>query len=204
MLAYFKQRIKLESQLDEELTASCPEIVKLCKSLSFPFPVIHETLKVYEKIKEADIEKKQRKNRALVATCIFIGCRNANLPKPLKEICRLTRSSIKETTRNYYIISKKCQLVYNVSDLVKNYVAMICEKLHIPVNIQHEALTLATTGLDTTGVCGRRPKTVAASAVYVVCERSGFFQITLSKLAEETQTNVATLRVVVGLLSSKQ
>ena len=126
----------------------------------------------------------------IIAGCIFIACRQANVPRTFREIFSLTRVPKKEINRVFKqlktFLSKVSPegasaaassdvVVAQGSTSASDLCARYCSNLGFrnPVRIENTACALAKKAPSVTGLASRSPLSVAAACIYMASHLMG-------------------------------
>jgi len=112
-----------------------------------------------------------RSNAAIAAACVYIACRQEQVPRTFKEIVAVCTVNKKEIGRVFKLILK-CHDT-NV-DLITtgDFMSRFCGTLSLARNIQMAATCIAKRAVDMDIVPGRSPISVAAAAMYMASQAS--------------------------------
>jgi len=75
---------------EKNLLAAYRDIGNMCDSISLPKAIADIAKQLYKRTDEEKILR-GKSTDAIVACCIFIACRQGNVPRSFKEVCQLTR-----------------------------------------------------------------------------------------------------------------
>jgi len=93
------------SKADQNLVTAYKEIGAMSEAIGLPKVVSDIAKQFYKKVKDSK-QLKGKTIQSIIAACIFIACRQANVPRTFKEICALTKVPKNEIGRVYKIIEK--------------------------------------------------------------------------------------------------
>ena len=111
------------------------------------------------------------KNGVIAAACLYIACRQENVPRTFKEIVAVTSENKKQIGRCFQMICKAH--VTNV-DAIKtdDFMGRFCAKLNLKPYVQKGATRIAWKASELFIVSGRSPISVAAAAIYMASQAS--------------------------------
>ncbi|EJD53975.1 cyclin-like protein [Auricularia subglabra TFB-10046 SS5] len=155
------------------------EISNMCDSFSLPKSISDIAKQLY---KRADEEKLLRAKSldAVIAACIFIACRQAQVPRTFREICELTRVPKKIIGQCYKTLEQAFNLAPGANgstndrgivagtgpeDLLVRY----CNHLGLPPNIQSYASDIIVEARNQGIAAGRSPVSIAGAAIFFTC-----------------------------------
>ena len=135
---------------------------------------------------------KGKSQEAIIAGCIFIACRQTNVPRTFRELHSLTNVSKKEIGRVFKQLESFLQKMGGEAEVVKASVfnqqyqakgstsavelcARYCSHLNFrnPVGVEHVATRLAKASATVADLAGRSPLSVAAACIYMASHLVG-------------------------------
>jgi transcription initiation factor TFIIB len=148
--------------------------------------VVANAAKHLYKIVEKEKFLKGKPQEAVIAGCIFIACRQNNVPRSFREIFKLTRVSKKEIGRVFKLLEKfmteNKDKVAGMNMDTQGYqgkgstsaaelCARYCSQLTFINAFKIERLSrqLAEQSVDMSDLAGRSPLSVAAACIYFAC-----------------------------------
>ena len=109
---------------------------------------------------------KGRSNDAIIAACMYIACRKEQVPRTLKEVCSVSKSSKRDIGRCFKTIIKSIET--KVSTIQSSdFFARFCSRLMLPMNIQRLANQIAEKANTLNLVSGKSPLSLAAAAIFM-------------------------------------
>jgi transcription initiation factor TFIIB len=181
------------SKSERDLIAAYKEIGAMSDAIGLPKTVSDIAKQLFKRIEDSK-QLKGKTMQSIIAACIFIACRKANVPRTFKEICALTHVPKNEIGRVYKTIEKllvadaqanvavrpssdpsgsgsaTSDLNYtptastNASDLMIRF----CNRLQLPPSVQAACVSLARRMADAGTLAGRSPISIAAAGIYFV------------------------------------
>ena len=116
--------------------------------------------------------EKKLKGRSLdyiIASVIYVACRNGGIPRPLAEIAKsldLDKKAVSKcfnSIKNIIIDNTDNQISQNVAGLVGSY----CKKMDLPVNVKDVAVEISDLICKKEVIAGRNPSTIAAVCILI-------------------------------------
>jgi transcription initiation factor TFIIB len=95
---------KSTSKADLRLLSVYKDIDALAEPVSLPKTVTDIAKEIYKKADDAKLLKNKVSGRTVVAACLFLGCRQANVPRTFSEMAALTRVPKKDLAKVYKMI----------------------------------------------------------------------------------------------------
>ncbi|KAF2712297.1 transcription initiation factor-like protein iib [Pleomassaria siparia CBS 279.74] len=176
---------------NKSLQSAYGQISTLCESSNLPKAVSDTTKMLYKLTDDAKIFKGKSQD-AIIASCIFISCRQQDVPRSFKEICKLTSVPKKEIGRTFKILEGHLTKVSNnqkktpsatpnpaagfVSGQATDAAALIaraCNKLNLNQQITIIAQEAATKVTSLGVAAGRSPLSITGACIYLVAHLMG-------------------------------
>lgn len=158
------------SSSDRALIQAFREIASMCDRISLPTTIKDRANKLFKQVYESK-SLRGRSNDAISAACLYISCRQEQVPRTFKEICAISRISKKEISRSFKLIIKNLET--NVEVITsKDFMSRFCSNLSLPPRVQQAATLIAKRAVDFDLVSGRSPISVAAAAIYMGSQAS--------------------------------
>ncbi|KAL1918443.1 uncharacterized protein VTP21DRAFT_3103 [Calcarisporiella thermophila] len=151
---------------ERQLIQAYKDIQAMCDSISLSRTVADTAKQLYKRVEDEKLLRGKSPD-AIIAACIFIACRQENVGRTFKEICKLTRVSKRDIGRCYKLLQEKFKTnttVQNSEDLM----ARFCSHLALPVFVQRAGVELVRRVKDQGTLAGKSPISVAAACIYMV------------------------------------
>lgn len=169
---------------------------------------------VKDKAKEIfkDMEEKKaikgRNSEALIAACIYIGCRQNEMTRSWKEIEKYVsqKTTRKQIQQCYSWICKTLNLQMDIVEH-KNYTTLWVNRLSLPIKVATISEQVAKKAVELGIVSGRAPTTVAASAIYFVLNDVPQFsneKVGIKEIVDVSGVSEATIKNCYKELSAEQ
>lgn len=167
------------------------EIVSLCEAINMGQNVSNAAKHIFKLVDKHKFMK-GKPQEAVIAGCIFIACRQNNVPRTFREIFNLTSVSKKEVGRVFKQLQKFLQKLQDTEgegatglntvtnyentsvgaeDLCSRYVSQLGFKNQ--QKISKISRDLAEKANDISALAGRSPLSVAAACIYMACHLIG-------------------------------
>ena len=155
------------------------------------------TVKMKELLIKVEKEKKL-KGRSLdyiIASVIYVACRNGGIPRPLAEIAKsldLDKKAVSKcfnSIKNIIIDNTDNQISQNVAGLVGSY----CNKMDLPVNVKDVAVEISDLICKKEVIAGRNPSTIAAVCILIASKLTEYRRLNKKDIAEKTTTTENTI-----------
>lgn len=199
------------SAWDRVMISVIGRIDRYCERLSLPGAVSKRAKELFKRYQDhLTLKKDGTRSRTLreeevnevIASSLFIACRNEKAARTYKEICGLTKvpkKTVGATVKKMELALEgaKTSYVRGTDDFVTRF----CNILDLPRDIVHAADILANALHQQDGVYGRTYTTVAAAAIYVVTQLSADAnKRTPKQIAEVTGVADVTIRSTYRLI----
>lgn len=110
---------------------------------------------------------KGRSNDAIIAACMYIACRQEQVPRTFKEICRVSKSSKRDIGRCFKTILKSFEQV-NVPTITSgDFYARFCSRLGLPMSVERLANQISEKANSFNLANGKSPISLATAAIYM-------------------------------------
>lgn len=186
---------------ERNLIAAYKEIGAMSEAIGLPKVVSDIAKQLYKKIEDSK-QLKGKTIQSIIAACIFIACRKANVPRTFKEICALTKVPKNEIGRVYKTIEKllvadaqataaasggelssvttaapripsELQYTPTASTNASDLMIRFCNRLQLPASVQATCVELAKRMADAGTLAGRSPISIAAAGIFFVSHLMG-------------------------------
>ncbi|KAF4581040.1 transcription initiation protein [Ophiocordyceps camponoti-floridani] len=179
-----------QDKAQKGLMQAYKEIVSLCEAINMGHNVSNAAKHIFKLVDKYKFMK-GKPQEAVIAGCIFIACRQNNVPRTFREIFNLTSVSKKEVGRVFKQLQKFLQKLQDAEgegtglntvtnyentsvgaeDLCSRYVSQLGFKKQQKISkISRE---LAERANDISALAGRSPLSVAAACIYMACHLIG-------------------------------
>jgi transcription initiation factor TFIIB len=180
-----------QDKAQKGLMQAYKEIVSLCEAINMGQNVSNAAKHIFKLVDKHKFMK-GKPQEAVIAGCIFIACRQNNVPRTFREIFNLTSVSKKEVGRVFKQLQKFLQKLQDTEgegatglntvtnyentsvgaeDLCSRYVSQLGFKNQQKISkISRE---LAEKANDISALAGRSPLSVAAACIYMACHLVG-------------------------------
>jgi transcription initiation factor TFIIB len=100
------------------------------------FKEVYENKAVGKDGEKANVQSlRGRSNDAIAAACLYIACRQENVPRTFKEICAISKVSKREIGRCFKLILKKMEKSVTVITS-EDFMTRFCSSLQLPKHVQ--------------------------------------------------------------------
>lgn len=159
------------SAADRSLTTASREISNMVSKLNLPKSIEDRCKMLYKEVHEQK-QLKGRANDAVAAACLFISCRQEEVPRSFKEICAVSRHSKKEIGRCYKLIRLVTDQAAVPAASTSDFMSRFCTNLQLPAYVQKAASHIAEKAVQKDLAPGRVYLSVAAAAIYMASQAS--------------------------------
>ncbi len=190
-LRKYDNRSKFDETWRRNLSIAMAELDRLTTALHLPQNIKEQSALLYRKALKMDLIR-GRSIDAFVAATIYATCRQNNLPRPLKEISKLSTREHGEIARTYRLLLKEMGLKMPIDDPMK-FVPSIASKLKLRRDTEQMAVSILIKVKSRNGLSGKDPRGLAAAALYMACINNDDKRIQ-KEVADAAGTTEVTLR----------
>jgi len=164
-------RTRVHSSIDRNLARAMSELDRITSQLSVPRPVEEAAAILYRRTVDRHLIR-GRSIEAMIAACIYAGCRLRSVPRTLEEIAYHSRISRKELGRCYRLLLRKLDMRVPVSSPT-DFIPRFAQALQLSSRVQHRAVEIVD-GARSHGItAGKDPTGLAASTLYIAAIQEG-------------------------------
>ena len=164
-------RIKIHSSLDKNLSVAFSELHLIKDKLGLPDSVAEKAAYIYRKAQERSFSR-GRSISAIITAAVYIACREAGIPKTLKEVAQANNLSPKTTAKAYRLIVSELNMKTPTLDLIK-CIAKISNKADLNEKTKREAIAVMNDVVKKEISAGKNPMGLAATVLYISCTKTG-------------------------------
>jgi transcription initiation factor TFIIB len=152
--------------VDRTLLQSFKEISTLCERVGLPKVIADRAKQLYKMADEAKVLK-GKGNDGIVATCLYVACRQERVTRTFKEISALTRVPKRDIGRCYKLLAPLLETrMATVS--TEDFVTRFCSYLSLAIDVQRATVHLAQKCTEIGCTAGKSPISVASAGIYLV------------------------------------
>ncbi|KAJ2806634.1 transcription initiation factor IIB [Coemansia guatemalensis] len=140
-------------------------ISTLCDSYAIPKTIKDIAKQLFKKVSDEHLHR-GKNHDATIAVCIFLACRQGQAPRTFKEICALTRVSLKEVTRTLKVIKSKLDTDTGMT-LSNDLIERFCSNLKLDYETRRIARILSENVRKVGDTTGKSPLSVASACIYM-------------------------------------
>ncbi|KAJ2451586.1 transcription initiation factor IIB [Coemansia sp. RSA 2336] len=156
---------------ERNLMRAFGEISSVCSTMDLP-PIIDTTARDLYKRVDAENLHRGKSIDAIIASCIFLACRQKSLPRTFKEICALTKVPRKEIGRTFKFLKEKLGAdagPMSSDDLMTRF----CANLSLLSSAQECAIMLNQMAKQRDTLAGKSPVSIAGACIYLASHLVG-------------------------------
>jgi transcription initiation factor TFIIB len=151
---------------EKNLIQAYKEITAMCDAIGLTKLIADIAKQLYKRTEEEKLLR-GKSTESITAVCIFIACRQVNVPRTFKEICALTRVPKKEIGRCFKTLVRNFET--NVTTMAsEDLMSRFCSMLGLQIQVQKTAVELIKRVKDLGTLAGKSPVSVAAACIYMV------------------------------------
>jgi len=179
-LRTWDRRSQANEAADRNLRQAFSELRRFADKLSVSEAVTEKAAYFYRKALERNLVR-GRSITAIIAASLYAACRDAQIPRTLKDVAAVSNVKKKDLARSYRLLHREMDFRMPVADAGR-CVSMIASRANMSESTQRSAREILLRARQTGISAGKDPMGLAASALYVACTLEG---------DEKTQKDVA-------------
>ncbi len=187
----YDNRSKFDETWRRNLSIAMAELDRMSTALHLPQNIKEQSAVLYRKALKMDLIR-GRSIDAFVAATIYAACRQAKVPRPLKEISKLSTREHGEIARTYRLILREMNLKMPIDGPMK-FIPSIAAKLKLRRDTEQYAIEILRKAKARNGLSGKDPRGLAAAALYMACMHKDDKRIQ-KDVADAAGTTEVTLR----------
>jgi transcription initiation factor TFIIB len=183
-LMIIDRRLRADSEDPSVLREANQEIRRLVQTIHLPDSVERNAKGIYRDAQEDGLVI--RGNIAgFAAASVYAACRVHGLPRTLREVSQASSEDVKDIARMYRILVSELNISVELDNPL-NHLSRIASALGLSYRSEQLAVDILNEVMRVGYHTGKRPKGLAASALYIACKsnREGCTQKDLSEAAE--------------------
>jgi transcription initiation factor TFIIB len=184
-------RAKLDEQGSRNLSNALTELDRLAETLHIPESVKEKAAQVYRQALEKDLIR-GRTIADFVAASTYAACREAKIPRSLKEIAETSTQDMKSVSRTYRLILKELDIRPPI-DYPMKFVPRIASSVGVKQETERLTVEILRRAREEKTLVGKDPRGMAASALYLATKALNDTG-TQREIAEAAGTSEVTLR----------
>ncbi|CAG8462533.1 3944_t:CDS:1 [Diversispora eburnea] len=150
---------------EKNLIQAYQQITAMSDSIGLTRLIADIAKQLYKRVEEEKLLR-GKSTESIIAACIFIACRQENVPRTFKEICVITRVPKKEIGRCFKTLIRTFET--NVTTMTsEDLMSRFCSMLKLRMEIQKTALELTVKTKELGTLAGKSPVSVAAACIYM-------------------------------------
>ena len=168
------------------------QLNNLKEKLALPSPVIEKAAYIYRKTQQKEIVK-GRTRTGTIAACVYIACREAEVPRTFREIAEVTDIKRKEMWKAYRAVVSGLDLRVPLVDPVRCLVKL-ANKTDVNEKVKRYSVEYMKDIMKSNISAGRSPMCLAATVLYISYLRCGNLDKSLKYFAETAGISEVALR----------
>ncbi len=168
------------------------QLDRLKRELALPHPVVEKAAYIYRKVQQNAIVRGRTKT-GTGAACVYIACREAEIPRTLTELAKVSNITCKEISSAYTAIVLGLDLKIPLIDPIRCLV-QLANKTHVDEKIKRHGISYMKQVVDSNMSAGRDPMGLAATVLYLVCQHYGDVTRSQKYFAEVAGVTDVTIR----------
>lgn len=181
---------RIRSSHEKKLEKALFELDRLRESLALPETVAERSAYFIRKSSELGLTK-GRTVASLTAASVYLSCREAEVPKTLDEISKVSNVNRKRLSRDYRLLSRTFCSNLPVTDLAR-CVTKIANIVGVSESKKRRAIGLVNALTEIGISAGKSPLGLAAATIYLTCKNTDEekTQVVLAQAAGITEVTI--------------
>jgi transcription initiation factor TFIIB len=184
-------RTKMDMTSARNLSDALTEMDRMAETLHLPSGVKEHAATIYRKALDKDLIR-GRTIAGFVAASIYAACRQARLPRSLKEVSKASVHDIKTVSRTYRLLIKELDIRMPI-DYPMKFVPRIASKVEVSIDTDRLTVEILRRAREEKTLTGKDPRGMAAAALYMACKHNKE-GCTQREVSEAAGTSEVTLR----------
>ena len=190
-LRTWESRIQVNSSTDRNLSKAFSQLQLLKDKLGLSDAIVEKTAYIYRKAEEKKLAK-GRSIIAMLASALYIACRETETSRTIKDIATESNIKSKDIARNYRLLISELDIRVPIADPLK-YTAKIANTAKLSERTKRYAFNTMNEVIKKEIPAGKHPASLAATVLYVACKKTGE-HISQDNLAEAAGITGVTIR----------
>jgi transcription initiation factor TFIIB len=163
-------RSKVNETHARNLSIAMAELDRMTSELHLPQNVKENAALIYRRALKEDLIR-GRSIDAFVAASLYASCRLLKVPRPLKEVSKVSKRMHSEVAMTYRLIHKELHLRPPVDGPFK-FIPSIAAKLSVNQPTEQLAINILKKADEIKALTGKDPRGLAAAALYMACQET--------------------------------
>ena len=185
------RRSQAHESSDRNLRQAFSELRRFSDKLTVAEAVTEKAAYFYRKALERNLVR-GRSITGIIAASLYAACRDAEVPRTLKDIAAVTNVKKKDLARSYRLLHREMDFKMPVAD-ASRCVSGIASRSGMSEKTQRRAREILLRAKQAGITAGKDPMGLAASALYVACTLEGN-TITQKDVAQAAKVTEVTIR----------
>ncbi|MFP3952263.1 MAG: transcription initiation factor IIB [Candidatus Bathyarchaeia archaeon] len=184
-------RTKLDETSARNLSEALTEMDRLAENLHLPSGIKEQAARIYRQALEKDLIR-GRTISGFVAASIYAACRQAKIPRSLKEVSEASTQDMKTVSRTYRLLLRELDIKMPI-DYPMKFVPRISSKVEVSRDTDRLTVEILRIAREEKTLTGKDPRGMAAAALYMACKHNKE-GCTQREVSEAAGTSEVTLR----------
>jgi transcription initiation factor TFIIB len=184
-------RTQVSTSADRNFRLAFTELHMLKDKLGLPDSITEKTAYIYRKAQQRNLAR-GRSVSVILTAAIYIACREAGVPKTLKEIAVANNIKRKLVAKAYRVLISELGVKLPTCDPIK-CVVKVANKANIDEKTKRQAIEIMDDVTKREISAGKDPMGLAATVLYISCVKTGE-NITQRDIAQAAGITDVTLR----------
>ena len=162
---------RIQAANDRSLKQALPELEHLKESLGLPDAIVEKSAYFYRKASRAGMIK-GRTVSSVLASCVYLACRELENPRTLSEIAATGNVARKKISRDYRTLVRAFDPKIPIVDHVR-CITRIANKVGVSEKTKRVAIKIMREIVAMQISAGKGPMGIAATVLYIACMQAG-------------------------------
>ena len=156
-----------------------------------PKSIIENSKNMYKSISELGVVTRGANRSGIIASCIYMSCKQENVPRSAKEIAKVFNLPLSTMTRGCKRIQEMLKLDFEPSTAL-DFIGRFCSNLGMDRAKTHECELLLERVLDANELTHNAPPSLAAACIDV-CSRANAWNISKKSICAACDVSIVTV-----------
>ena len=190
-LRMWDYRTQVHTSADMNLGIAFKELHSIKDKLGLPDSVAEKAAYIYRKAQQRGFTR-GRSISVIITAAVYIACREAGIPKTLREVAEANNIRSKAIAKAYRLIVSELNMKTPTLDPIK-CIAKISNKVALNEKTKRQAIEVMNDVVKKEISAGKNPMALAATILYISCTKSGDHK-TKKDIAQAAGITEVTLR----------
>uniref|UniRef100_T1J3B7 Transcription initiation factor IIB n=1 Tax=Strigamia maritima TaxID=126957 RepID=T1J3B7_STRMM len=184
---------------DRALLTAFGEIASMANRINLEKIIVDRANSLYKQVlNNTKIMKAKGRNDAVYSSCLYLACRQEEVPRSFKEICAVSNVSKKQIGKCFKLILRALETTVGTVT-TDDFMSRFCGNLGLSRAVQRVASSIAKKAVELKIASGKSSISIAAAAIYLACQASAD-KTTRKEIADVAGVAETTIQQTYGLM----